>query len=82
MCPVRSVTYVSGRSSVGHRKRLHYVGDWHTHPEMKPDPSGYDSQHQRVICTVKAQFTGLFVDHCRYCRISSWTVRIVEQRPR
>jgi integrative and conjugative element protein (TIGR02256 family) len=25
-----------------HRKRLHYVGDWHTHPEVKPDPSGYD----------------------------------------
>ncbi len=25
-----------------HRKRLHYVGDWHTHPETKPHPSGND----------------------------------------
>jgi integrative and conjugative element protein (TIGR02256 family) len=25
-----------------HRNRLHYVGDWHTHPEKKPNPSGYD----------------------------------------
>ena len=25
-----------------HRKSLHYVGDWHTHPEMVPHPSNCD----------------------------------------
>jgi integrative and conjugative element protein (TIGR02256 family) len=25
-----------------HQKRLHYVGDWHTHPEAKPQPSTSD----------------------------------------
>jgi integrative and conjugative element protein (TIGR02256 family) len=25
-----------------HQKRLHYVGDWHTHPESKPQPSKND----------------------------------------
>lgn len=25
-----------------HADRLHYVGDWHTHPEMLPGPSGLD----------------------------------------
>jgi integrative and conjugative element protein (TIGR02256 family) len=26
-----------------HRRGLHYVGDWHTHPETIPHPSGSDS---------------------------------------
>lgn len=25
-----------------HKQNLHYVGDWHTHPESKPVPSGRD----------------------------------------
>jgi integrative and conjugative element protein (TIGR02256 family) len=25
-----------------HKKHLHYVGDWHTHPEANPQPSGRD----------------------------------------
>lgn len=25
-----------------HKKGLHYVGDWHTHPEREPQPSGRD----------------------------------------
>ena len=30
---------------------LHYVGDWHTHPEANPSPSGTDlsSMRERVI---------------------------------
>jgi integrative and conjugative element protein (TIGR02256 family) len=23
-------------------EKLHYIGDWHTHPELKPNPSGLD----------------------------------------
>ena len=30
-----------------HGKGLHYVGDWHTHPEMVPRPSGSDSDSIR-----------------------------------
>jgi len=30
-----------------HRKGLHYVGEWHTHPENIPRPSGRDSQSIR-----------------------------------
>ncbi len=30
-----------------HRKRLHYVGDWHTHPELMPRPSSSDSDSIR-----------------------------------
>ena len=30
-----------------HRKRLHYVGDWHTHPEPNPQPSGSDQESIR-----------------------------------
>jgi hypothetical protein len=25
-----------------HKRDLHYVGDWHTHPELAPSPSGRD----------------------------------------
>ena len=25
-----------------HKRDLHYVGDWHTHPELVPSPSGRD----------------------------------------
>jgi integrative and conjugative element protein (TIGR02256 family) len=30
-----------------HKRRLHYVGDWHTHPEMRPRPSDSDRQSIR-----------------------------------
>jgi integrative and conjugative element protein (TIGR02256 family) len=30
-----------------HKKGLHYVGDWHTHPEVVPNPSGCDSDSIR-----------------------------------
>lgn len=30
-----------------HKRRLHYVGDWHTHPEMQPRPSDSDRQSIR-----------------------------------
>ncbi|MGD1210112.1 MAG: Mov34/MPN/PAD-1 family protein [Candidatus Acidiferrales bacterium] len=30
-----------------HKKGLHYVGDWHTHPEVVPNPSGSDSESIR-----------------------------------
>jgi hypothetical protein len=25
-----------------HKRNLHYVGDWHSHPERVPSPSGRD----------------------------------------
>lgn len=28
-------------------KRLHFVGDWHTHPESEPSPSGRDIESMR-----------------------------------
>ena len=30
-----------------HKERLHYVGDWHTHPEERPQPSGSDRDSVR-----------------------------------
>jgi integrative and conjugative element protein (TIGR02256 family) len=30
-----------------HTRRLHYVGDWHTHPELHPEPSGSDRESIR-----------------------------------
>jgi len=30
-----------------HKKGLHYVGDWHTHPETRPLPSGSDRESIR-----------------------------------
>jgi integrative and conjugative element protein (TIGR02256 family) len=30
-----------------HKRRLHYVGDWHTHPELKPQPSPSDRESIR-----------------------------------
>jgi integrative and conjugative element protein (TIGR02256 family) len=30
-----------------HKKGLHYVGDWHTHPELIPNPSGDDTESIR-----------------------------------
>jgi integrative and conjugative element protein (TIGR02256 family) len=30
-----------------HKKQLHYVGDWHTHPEEKPQPSRIDGDSVR-----------------------------------
>jgi integrative and conjugative element protein (TIGR02256 family) len=30
-----------------HTRRLHYVGDWHTHPEQHPEPSGSDRESIR-----------------------------------
>jgi integrative and conjugative element protein (TIGR02256 family) len=30
-----------------HKRQLHYVGDWHTHPEKRPQPSGSDRQSIR-----------------------------------
>jgi len=36
------------REIVGHHARgLHYVGDWHTHPSMRPSPSDLDYQSIR-----------------------------------
>ena len=33
------------------RSNLHYVGDWHTHPQDIPSPSGYDIESlQRIFC--------------------------------
>lgn len=34
-----------------HREGLHYVGDWHTHPEPAPSPSALDLQNIRQIFT-------------------------------
>lgn len=31
------------------RKQLHFVGDWHTHPEREPTPSGPDIAKAREI---------------------------------
>jgi integrative and conjugative element protein (TIGR02256 family) len=30
-----------------HKNGLHYVGDWHTHPELIPNPSGDDTESIR-----------------------------------
>jgi integrative and conjugative element protein (TIGR02256 family) len=30
-----------------HKKGLHYVGDWHTHPEVIPNPSSCDTESIR-----------------------------------
>lgn len=30
-----------------HRHGFHYVGDWHTHPSRRPDPSGTDVRNIR-----------------------------------
>lgn len=32
-----------------HRQGLHYVGDWHTHPEARPQPSALDLRNIREI---------------------------------
>lgn len=32
-----------------HRRGLHYVGDWHTHPEPVPTPSGDDRNSIRSV---------------------------------
>lgn len=37
-----------------HSKGFHYVGDWHTHPESVPSPSGRDSESIRD-CFVKSK---------------------------
>lgn len=34
-----------------HRRGLHYVGDWHTHPEPLPSPSSHDLRNIREIFT-------------------------------
>lgn len=34
-----------------HRRGLHYVGDWHTHPEPRPSPSSLDLRNIRDIFT-------------------------------
>jgi integrative and conjugative element protein (TIGR02256 family) len=34
-----------------HRRGLHYVGDWHTHPEPVPSPSSLDLRNIREIFT-------------------------------
>jgi integrative and conjugative element protein (TIGR02256 family) len=30
-----------------HRRGFHYIGDWHTHPSRRPDPSGTDVRNIR-----------------------------------
>lgn len=35
-------TSEQGEIDVHHAAGLHYVGDWHTHPEDRPSPSGRD----------------------------------------
>jgi integrative and conjugative element protein (TIGR02256 family) len=32
------------------KRGLHYVGDWHTHPELNPRPSGLDSSSISDCC--------------------------------
>jgi len=34
-----------------HRKGLHYVGDWHSHPEWRPSPSSRDERTMRSRVT-------------------------------
>lgn len=34
-----------------HRKGLHYVGDWHSHPELRPTPSPRDERTMRSRVT-------------------------------
>jgi len=34
-----------------HRRGLHYVGDWHTHPQLVPSPSNIDLRNIRDIFT-------------------------------
>lgn len=65
------------------RERLHYVGDWHTHPEPRPRPSRTDidsfrdmfrkSRHRlesfvMVIVGTAAAPEGLFVGLCNNIR--------------
>jgi integrative and conjugative element protein (TIGR02256 family) len=36
-----------------HKRDLHYIGDWHTHPELIPVPSGRDARSIDE-CTLKS----------------------------
>lgn len=41
---------------------LHYVGDWHTHPELVPTPSGKDEQNMRdILAGARLEVLGLFL---------------------
>lgn len=72
------------------KKGLHYVGDWHTHPERRPTPSSTDMDSLReMFCKSEhslASFVliivgldegpeGLYVGLCDGCRITRLTTR-------
>jgi integrative and conjugative element protein (TIGR02256 family) len=40
------------KESGGH---VDYLGEWHTHPEAQPAPSGIDLREWRIICTRGSQ---------------------------
>ena len=45
-----------------HRRGMHYVGEWHTHPEPVPNPSGDDRHSIRsVFLESKHPFAGLLL---------------------
>ncbi|MGI4826809.1 MAG: Mov34/MPN/PAD-1 family protein [Janthinobacterium lividum] len=35
--------------NAAHREGLHFIGDWHTHPEPRPTPSFYDVRSIRSV---------------------------------
>lgn len=44
-----------------HRRGLHYVGDWHTHPSPRPTPSDLDYQSIQASVRQSAHQLGGFV---------------------
>lgn len=37
-------------------RKMDYLGEWHTHPEPRPEPSGIDLKHWREICQARTDW--------------------------
>jgi integrative and conjugative element protein (TIGR02256 family) len=44
-----------------HRRGLHFVGDWHTHPEDRPTPSGDDTESMKEMVARSTHSLNAFV---------------------
>ena len=68
-----------------HKSGLHYFGDWHTHPQPVPTPSGTDlssmadlfsrSKHELNACLMVIVGTGVFPDclHVSVHEANAWS---------